>query len=735
MEGRAVRGRASLSAGDQKELNDEWRPVAPSFPDTGEWLGYVDDEDDDYLVADLPNRADRVKAYIRSLLEAEAAAGTLFLLLPAPVALGAINYFLTPREPTAWALVLLGALIAPIMFLQRARSSKLALATVLFIAGFSAAKWRTDALDTIVVPRVVVGTVVGTVRWTEQRADGSVRYTLGVERFDGRIETHPERIRVVARRGEPIAPGRRISARVRLMPPSGPVVPGGYDFAFYAWFDGRGAIGTMLGAPTVLGEGDRTLAVETARWRFAIAERINEGISAEAAPLVRALVIGDRSGIPEDVAEDLRISGLAHILAISGLHMMLVTGLVFVTLRKVCAVVSADSVRFPVKKYAAIGAMMFAVVYLLLSGMNVSTQRAFLMVGVMLGAVLFDRRAITLRNVAVAAIVILLWQPEAIFAPGFQMSFAATAGLTSAYAVVQRWRERRSKEPGGDGWLRSAAVWIGGLSFTSLVAGFATSPFAAYHFHRVALLSLVANLIAMPVVTFAVMPLAVVSVLAMPLGLDTLVLPLLGYAVEFVTYVSAEVAAYDMVVLTGLVRPGVFALWVLGFCTLVLFRTELRLLGLLFIAAAVIWPGASDPVAVVNEDGRNMTVLDDGGLTHSAGRPESFVNKIVAESFPRTAEPERFRCDRLGCVAVSRGVTYAVSKDRRSLVDDCERADIVVLGRGGQCPNGAKARTISRTELRQRGSLIVHRSSDGTIEKVHAYGRYPRPWTQHRFRQ
>ena len=679
---------------------------------------------------------ERATRWFIAAFEEEREVGTPFLLAPLAFGAGSVVYFTAPREPSLLAALATVLTVAVGLLWIGWRGKPVLVALALVVFGFACGKVRTEIVDTTVVSRPVVGSASGSVVWTERRADGSVRYTIDVASFDKDYAGVPERVRIVDRKpgtGARAGPGLSL-ARARLMPPSGPVVPGGYDFAFHGWFAGRGAIGSVLGAVSDDGPRSSGLQATVGAWRFAIGERITEGMDRSVAPLARALVIGDRSGIADEVAESLRVSGLAHILAISGLHMMLVTGLVFVSLRKICAFASVDSLRFPVKKAAAVGALLFAIVYLFLSGMNVSTQRAFVMVCIMLGAVLLDRRAAVLRNVAIAGFVVLAWQPEAIFSPGFQMSFAAAAALVSAYGALLRRREAREKDRASNGWFRSSAVWLGGLSFTSLVAGFATAPFAAYHFHRVAALSLVANLLAMPVVTFLVMPLAVLSVIAMPLGLDALVLPALGWSLHAVAWIAGQVASWEWIVRTGIVAPIAFLIAAVGFSLLVLLRTRLRLAGVpVLILAAVVPSGAEQALAVVNEDGRNVAVVEADRLVFSAGKPTSFVNSLVAESFPRDGEGGRFRCDRLGCAYDRDGTVVAMSKDERSLRDDCERAAIIVSRRRAECRAADGPLVLDRRTLSERGSTVVLREADGSFALRHAYGDYPRPWTRHRF--
>ena len=243
------------------------------------------------------------------------------------------------------------------------------------------------------------------------------------------------------------------------------------------------------------------LSAPLAHLRDTIRRRIEAALPGDTGHLAAALVMGDRGGISERTQDAMRASGLAHMLAISGLHMALVAGAAFWLIRALLALSPGLALHRPIKKWAAAGALAVAAFYLGISGAGIATQRAFVMLAVMLAAVMLDRPAITLRNVALAALFILALAPESIVTASFQMSFAATAALVSGYEAISAWRDRRvalNDRAGGVAarFGRAAA----GLFITSAIAGLATAPFAAFHFQRLAPLTLVANLAAMPVV-------------------------------------------------------------------------------------------------------------------------------------------------------------------------------------------------------------------------------------------
>ena len=725
---------------EAKPRDADWLPLRQPAP-VADWIGATDQEEDELLIADLPNVFERLRRAWRGAWDNEHEAGTAFVAAPLAFALGIILYFTMPMEPAWWATL---PLLPPLAVVARNATGWRRVVTgacLLVTLGFGIGQVRTAVVATPTLSGPTVGVLTGQVVWAERKPGGARRYTIEVEDFEAARPVVLNRVRLTVRkRHAALAPGDGLRVRARLVAPSGPVTPGGYDFAFFAWFTGRGADGIAFGSPERLSnEAGMGFRVRLSRWRFEIGERIAAAMDERTGPLAKALIIGDRSSIDDDMAESLRASGLAHILAISGLHMMLVTGLVFAVLRKGCATLSVGSQRVAVKKYAAVGAFVFGTVYLFLSGMNVSTQRAYIMVCVMLVAVLLDRRALTLHNVAIAAFIVLAVQPEAVFAPGFQMSFGAATALIAAHGALLRWRRAREKRTD---FVSSVGRGMAALSFTSLVAGFATAPFAAYHFHRIAAYGLVANLLAMPVVTFLVMPLAVLSVLAMPFGADTWVLPMLGWSLDVVAAVSNWVSQWDGWARVGHVGTTAFVLSVVAFCALALMRTWLRTIGVAFAAAsATAYVLQPSPVALIHEDGRNAAVLGENPV-FLAGKPESFVNALFAEAFhPAGFDPAgKGGCDREGCATtLADGSWLVVSRRSDGLADDCRNASVLVTWDDDPCAGHVEPpMVLSRSLLRQRGSIALYdragtTTSDQRWQAKHSYGAAPRPWTAHRY--
>lgn len=414
--------------------------------------------------------------------------------------------------------------------------------------GFAAAQWRTVAVQTPVLdhrlgPTNVAGRVVGV-----EVLPGASRVTLERLRI-GQLSPArtPERLRVRLGGKQPrIIPGDWIRVRAILSPPPPPAAPGAFDFQRQSYFRQLGAVGFSLGSATVeehhRAEGFAAFGFALERLRQRISERVVAGIDGTPGAIAAALMTGSRGAISAEVMANIRDSGLAHLLAISGLHIGLVAGIVFFGLRGALALVPPLALRYPIKKWAAMAAIAGAFAYALVAGATVPTQRAFLMIGLVLLAVLFDRRGLSMRLVAWAAFAILLFRPESLLGASFQMSFAAVVALIAVYEVVRD--RRRLDEAGPPSWPRRALHYLGGVGLTTLIAGSATAPFAIYHFNRFAVFGLAANLVAVPVTALWIMPWAVAAFLLMPFGLESVALAPMGLGIEVVVRVAETVAAW-----------------------------------------------------------------------------------------------------------------------------------------------------------------------------------------------
>jgi len=323
------------------------------------------------------------------------------------------------------------------------------------------------------------------------------------------------RARLLVKGGPDLSPGDVISGQFRFAPVPGPIYPGGFDTQFHAYFDGIGAYGNAIHPPAIVASGNEASAAHILdAVRRGISARIDTVLPQPASGVARAIINGDQSAVSDDARLTMATAGIAHVLSVSGLHLTIVAGGVFAVLRLLLGSFAGLARRISVKRLAAVGGMAAALVYYGISGGNVAALRSTLMILLVFGAVLFGRRALTMRNVAVAGIIVIATDPASVFRPSFQLSFAAVVALIGAYEMF------RSPRATSASLLSHAWSYGKGVVITSLVAGVATVLFSIYHFQQTSPLGVLGNLLTLPLVGFVMMPAAVFAVVLMPLGRD-----------------------------------------------------------------------------------------------------------------------------------------------------------------------------------------------------------------------
>ncbi len=693
-------------------------------------------------------------------LSHEIGTGTPFNLVPVGIGTGVLAYFAAPQEPSLLALLILFFVFAIFSFRLRYHGffyySLVSLLVI--IGGMVAAKMSTIRSYTPQLERQITAKIGGVVIAVDKNTRGAPRYLIKPSWIEGlQIKQIPRRIRLSAQsRHQRILPGRKIAGLARMQPVSGPAYPGGYDFSFHSWFEGIGGTGFFMGAPSSSGFDSalgfqEQFAVSINLARLYIEGRILQSLPGVPGSIVIALITGNRSGIPNETQESLRISGLAHILAISGLHMALVTLTVIWILRLACSCIPSIVLFYPVKKWVAGAGFLTATLYLFLSGAGTATQRAWIMVSVMLLAVLLDRRAITMRSVAISATAILIISPQSLLSPGFQMSFAAVTALVASYeALNKRKREiaenSKNTKPVFAMFLPAALLvkYISGIALTSLIAGLATGLIAAWHFHRVAIYGLLGNILAMPIVTLATMPLALFSILLMPLGYEHLALEPLSYSIEQVLKISIWVEGLSPDGSVG-IQPKLFLfLGVVGLGFLTLFKTRIRLLGIALVMAMPLATGNKIvPDILISENGRAIAIANSSGENRLLyPTRNNFVSDIWLKAWggkrERPADIDDNSCTRDRCIAtLNSGEDLHVVYDPKLLKDSCNRASILVAPRlwWVNCRSNKPDIILKRWDFEQHGTHGIYLPNNkpadigNNIIRVETALSFPvRPW-------
>lgn len=626
--------------------------------------------------------------------------------------IGIVLYRVASHEPNFWVTMFATCLALVFAFVRSLnRLAIVAVLTAAVMFGFALMSTKSQFAGTRMLqyPKVVQsfhGEVVDLIKIGEKSASLKVAVLERDEneRLDGiRFVRLTIRAQHFSTLGD-LRPGDRLVLRARFAPVPKPIVPHGYDAGFQSYFEGIGAYGTSLGEVELFAAEQQSFFRAVESIRQTIGQRIDDAMNPVAAGIARALIIGDQSKIADELRDQIAVAGLAHVLAISGLHLTLVVGTALVGIRAGLALTPlADKWVRPIALICAIGV---ALGYLAVSGANLATQRATLMLLLAFGALLVGRRAVTMRNVAIAAFLIICVFPHEIFKPGFQLSFAAVLGLVAAYSEM-----RQPKII-----LSSWAKWIGGLAATSLIAGIATAPIAAYHFQQFAPLGLVGNLIVVPIVGMWVLPLGFFAVLLMPFGLEQIAFALMANGIDFVALIAREIAK-----LSGhLAQTPVYHPWtifgaLLSLAWLAFFRNWFKVVGPVVYSVLFLVLGTQQlPTLLISDTTQGVAVMSDGGF-HMLGRKSySFTYRVWGERFdPQMLERAAMgNCDRLGCAAKAKDYSISLVKTRAGLHEDCGRVDVIIAKFRGDvfCDKGL---VISQRELDQKGVAAAYLKEDG----------------------
>ncbi len=673
-------------------------------------------------------------------------------VLWAPVSLGTgiAAYFALPSEPafSASAGALAGA--AGLLIAARVRFPHLvyvAFTLFLMALGFLLAQGRTMSVGGPMLDRQVnFARVEGRVQDISVADDDSgkgrrkvILDQLLIEKMTP--EQTPKEVRLSSYHipGD-VRPGERIAVLARLMPPTGPVAPGGFDYRRQAFFEGIGANGFTMGKFEHLG-GVPTGGVWFNTLRQWISERISAQMPHPQSAVATALLAGERSSIPDDVNNDLRDSGLYHLLSISGLHVAIVCGVVFFVVRFGFALIPFIALRLPIKKMAAVAALGAGLFYCLLAGMPVPAQRSILMTGLVLVAVMLDRTALSLRTIALAAFFVLTLRPEALVGASFQLSFAAVLAMVAFYESAGR----RLVVQGRDtGWFTRIALYFAGIFITTILVSFATLPPVLHHFGRLQIFGVIANAAAIPLTSFIVMPAGMAALLAMPLGFEGPFLTLVDWGVEATLWVAHEVAAMPH---AAMMLPSISLGWYLagcmGYLWLCLWQGAWRWAGVpVMVAATVLGMFSARPVLMIDAEGKGIAVHGGGQTAYIGKAPTKYTRENWASLWGGTevaGKPLKtgmwqsgdvaISCDDWACRVTQKGRSLSILRDPAAMRDECMWASTVVALNRAVTRRNCGADLYLFWDVRDGGGLAVY--ADGDTWRV--TGMVPsdaqRPWT------
>ncbi len=675
-----------------------------------------------------------LRRLVLAAFEIEAAERRLFLWLPVAAGSGAISYLVADREPSLAYAAGAAALFAFLAYVLRERrlGRIIALGLCCLCLGILSASWRTARVAAPRIDRIEFATLEGFIEEMDFRPTGA-RFVLRPVKAEG-LEQLPYRIRLTISRTPPFEAGTYVRLKARLLPPAQASLPGGYDFSRDAWFARIGAVGNVLGRVEVLASQAESDPVTRAmmavdRARNALARRVYTTIGGESGAIAAAMVTGKRDLLSEDTKEVIREAGIFHIVTISGVQMTLVAGIFFVGLRMVFALSPMLALRYPIKKWAAAAAILGAIFYDILIGSRVGTERALIMTLIMLGAILVDRQSLSMRNLAIAAAIVIAIEPEALLSASFELSFAAVAALVAVYegragfaaerraqttarapeAIRSAWRERLALVR------EKLAHGPAALFFATLCATTATASFMAYDFHELSPYVLIGNPLTLMIIEVFAVPGALIGTLLYPLGLDGFVWHYVGAGISFVLWAARLIGNMP----GSTIRLDAFAPWAIVFLAFsvlsaVIWRSLILRLTAIPLAAVGIYGAVSAPsfdVAIAASGDALAIRGADGKLAIIGQHPSLFAAEQWLRADADGRDPHaaitKDTCDRIGCVGIlPDGRAFALVLDRAAFAEDCLRADVIVSPL--YAPIGCAAPLIfDREKLEETGAVTL----------------------------
>lgn len=677
-------------------------------------------------------------------------------------ALAIITWFVLP-EPWQWVLAIAGgaglALSARLLWppgsaADETRANLRLAVTVcglVFAFGVGAIWTRSAIVGAEPIARPAVVLIEGRVLEREdQPAEGRLRLTLAMrDAASGtarkvRVNVPLEALGSGTDQGRVppgLAEGAVVRLRARLMPPAHPMLPGAYDFARAAWFQGLAATGTMVGRLTVITpapEGRGLAGVQRA-----LAEHVKAQVSGSPGAIAAAFASGDRGGIAETDETAMRDSGLTHLLSISGLHVSAVIAAAYFAAMRLLALWPALALRVRLPLVAAGTGALVGIGYTLLTGAEVPTVRSCVAALLVLGALMLGREALSLRMVAIAAGFVLLLWPESAIGPSFQMSFTAVLAIIALAnsAPVQAFLAPRDEPWWMHTGRRTVMLFVSGV-----VIELALMPIVLFHFHRAGMYGALANVVAIPLVTFVAMPLIALGLVADLVGAGAPFWWLVERALALLLGIAHVTAGQAGAVrLMPQISGLAVALFAGGGLWLGLWRGRVRLAGLVPVAAASVLVGLTPvPDLLVAGDGQQVGIT----MTGPDGEPRLLSLRDSRSSYTRdnlmqlagvAAEPvplEQWpgaRCSPSFCtITLERGgrewhLLLGRNRDRveeRGLASACGQADIVVADR--YLPRSCRPRWLKadRRFLERSGGLSIDLSQEQVTSVAESQGRH-----------
>jgi competence protein ComEC len=545
----------------------------------------------------------------------EAEQGRFVLLLPIAMGAAILAYFALPAEPPLWlgAAFVAASLALLALAWRRPDTRFLAALTVAAALGFARAEWRTAAMPPLLTLPHGAVTLAGPIASVDLLPTGR-RITLADPTANGAPEPRDIRVKLAVSDQTPLTPGDLVTIRALLFKPDRPAYPGGWDSGRDAFFEHLGASGFALGPVTITQPAPaQPLATRLRAMRETIAATILAILPIDTGAIAVTLLTGFEQDIPAQEHQNFITAGLAHLLAVAGLHVGIVMGLFFAATRFLLTRSERVTLHLPVKSIAAGAALLAGIAYAALTGAHLPILRSLAMASLVTLGIAAGRRAISLRGLAIAAAIIMLTTPEAIIGVSFQMSFSAVLALICGYAWAKTWFARLHE---GTSPAARLATHLAGLFYTSLLAGAASMPFAAYQFQQLQPYWILANLVAVPLTALWVLPLGLLALALMPLHLAALALVPMGWGIAIILACASAIADWPDAMLRVCPMPAAaILLYAAGLAWLCVWRSRINLAGLpLILAALLVYAAARPPDALISPDAKLIALRAPTGL-------------------------------------------------------------------------------------------------------------------------
>jgi competence protein ComEC len=665
--------------------------------------------------------------------------GRFDLWLPVLMGVGVLVYFDLRAEPVWWAGASAAAMASLASWLASPPFRVILLPLAALAIGFTSAQLATvRALPLEVLPKKAV-VITGTVRGVEMLPAGR-RVTIEEPQL-GEEPPLARSLRVRLRNNDAglVETGDTVRVRALVRQLSPPAYPGGWDFQRDAFYAGMAGSGFALGLIERVVVAPPRGVLRWIQWlRDEIGARVRAAVPGAAGAVCAAFLNGLQSGIPKEDQLAFQGSGLAHLLSVSGLHITIVMGFTMALVRTLLALSERAALRWPCRQIAAVAALAVGGFYTVLTGTQVPMLRSFAMASLFTLALLAGRRAVSMRGLALAAVVVILAAPNEVVGASLQMSFSAVLALIAGYEVL---RTRMRSIRGDGGWHRRFLLYFAGLALTSALAGTASMPFAAYHFGRIQLYYILSNMIAVPL-SGVLMPAGMISLLLMPFGLEKLALVPMAWGMEVILWIAHVTAALPAATLmVPRAPPWGLALFAFGLAWAGIWRGRVRLVGLAVIAAGLLSPVFADPPDIlVSDDARLIGLRTPSGImlqNHHGG--SKFTREVWGRfwaeddftAFPESGEAEGglVSCTERDCLLRPRdGAGAAILLRSAPGEARCEDAVVVLSAEPakGICPRSG--RLIDRFTVWRNGAHAIWLDPSGPTIVSDRATRGDRPW-------